>query len=249
MPDGTPILSDETLIKEYSETKVDTLHLKNLFHLGEDRYLTSLMLERFPEKRMEYVDRAICYTIIPDEFAVLLSQRRRWINSTFHNLFELVRAKNKLCGTFICSMRLLVGLDFLSAMVTPVSLSYFYFVVLRSMILGAFADSLILFIGFLGLFGTHLVIIFLRKEFEFVMWMLIYIVFSMPIFSIVLPLYAFWVSLILMLIPFLICSTWMISVGGPPEDQKQLMKRILLLMKNHSSRLTFTFRRHLMPTS
>lgn len=44
-----------------------------------------------------FVPDALCHTVVPDTFKVLLSQRRRWINSTVHNLLELVRVHN-LCG-------------------------------------------------------------------------------------------------------------------------------------------------------
>ncbi|KAG6912498.1 hypothetical protein DXG01_014171 [Tephrocybe rancida] len=36
------------IIEDYSENHVDTLHMKNLLHFGEDRYLTTLLLKHFP---------------------------------------------------------------------------------------------------------------------------------------------------------------------------------------------------------
>lgn len=45
--------------------------------------------------------------MVPDTFRVLLSQRRRWINSTVHNLFELLLVRD-LCGTFCFSMQFVV---------------------------------------------------------------------------------------------------------------------------------------------
>ena len=36
------------IIEEYAEPNVDTLHKKNLFSLGEDRFLTTLMMKHFP---------------------------------------------------------------------------------------------------------------------------------------------------------------------------------------------------------
>ncbi|RKO92904.1 chitin synthase-domain-containing protein, partial [Blyttiomyces helicus] len=99
-----PILANPDVVEEYSENVVDTLHKKNLLLLGEDRYLTTLMLRAFPKRRTIFVPQAICKTVVPDTFAVLLSQRRRWINSTIHNLLELVLVKD-LCGTFCFSMQ------------------------------------------------------------------------------------------------------------------------------------------------
>ncbi|KAJ1941438.1 Chitin synthase, class 3, partial [Linderina pennispora] len=77
-----PILANPDIVENYSENVVDTLHRKNLLLLGEDRYLTTLMLRTFPKRKMMFVPSAVCKTIVPDEFKVLLSQRRRWINST-----------------------------------------------------------------------------------------------------------------------------------------------------------------------
>src|ERR1700679_4206305 len=36
-----PLLISNQLVNDYSENRVDTLHIKNLLHLGEDRYLSS----------------------------------------------------------------------------------------------------------------------------------------------------------------------------------------------------------------
>lgn len=51
-----------------------------------------------------YVPQAQCKTVVPDLFRVLLSQRRRWINSTVHNLMELVLVSD-LCGIACLSMQ------------------------------------------------------------------------------------------------------------------------------------------------
>ena len=92
-----PVLISPAVITDYSENVVDTLHLKNLLHLGEDRYLTTLMMKHFPKMKTTFCQDARCTTYAPEKWAVLLSQRRRWINSTVHNLVELLRLQ-ELCG-------------------------------------------------------------------------------------------------------------------------------------------------------
>lgn len=82
--DWVPVLANPDIVADYSESVVDTLHKKNLLLLGEDRYLTTLMLRTFPKRKMIFVPKSICKTQVPAEFKVLLSQRRRWINSTIH---------------------------------------------------------------------------------------------------------------------------------------------------------------------
>ncbi|KAJ3293705.1 hypothetical protein HDU79_011995 [Rhizoclosmatium sp. JEL0117] len=91
-----PVIANPDIVEEYSENMVDTLHKKNLLLLGEDRFLSTMMLRTFPKRKLVYVPSAICKTVVPDKFKILLSQRRRWINSTVHNLAELVRMRD-LC--------------------------------------------------------------------------------------------------------------------------------------------------------
>lgn len=72
------LLVNENVITQYEDNNVDTLHKKNLLSLGEDRYLTTLLLKEFPSFRTKFSRDAVCQTIVPDTFDVLLSQRRRW---------------------------------------------------------------------------------------------------------------------------------------------------------------------------
>ena len=107
-----PILANPDIVEHYSENVVDTLHKKNLLLLGEDRYLTTLLLKTFPKRKNMFCPQAVCKTIVPDTFRVLLSQRRRWINSTVHNLCELVFLP-ELFGFCCFSMRFFVFIDLL----------------------------------------------------------------------------------------------------------------------------------------
>jgi chitin synthase len=108
-----PILANPDIIEQYSTNVVYTLHQKNLLLLGEDRFLTTIMMRQFPNRNTNYVPQAYCRTIVPSDFKTLLSQRRRWINSTIHNLMELSMVKN-LCGTFCFSMQVKLNLISLS---------------------------------------------------------------------------------------------------------------------------------------
>ncbi|KAH6911179.1 chitin synthase [Coprinopsis sp. MPI-PUGE-AT-0042] len=67
-----PILANPDIVEHYSENVVDTLHKKNLLLLGEDRYLTTLMLKTFPKRKNMFCPQAVCKTIVPDTFRVLL---------------------------------------------------------------------------------------------------------------------------------------------------------------------------------
>lgn len=118
-----PILANPDIVEHYSENVVDTLHKKNLLLLGEDRYLSTLMLKTFPKRKQVFVPQAVCKTTVPDQFSVLLSQRRRWINSTVHNLMELVLVRD-LCGTFCFSMQFVVFIELVGTLVLPAAISF-----------------------------------------------------------------------------------------------------------------------------
>ena len=118
-----PILANPDVVEHYSENVVDTLHKKNLLLLGEDRYLSTLMLKTFPKRKQVFVPQAVCKTTVPEQFSVLLSQRRRWINSTVHNLMELIFVRD-LCGTFCFSMQFVVFIELVGTLVLPAAITF-----------------------------------------------------------------------------------------------------------------------------
>ncbi|KAH8692128.1 chitin synthase [Talaromyces proteolyticus] len=184
-----PILANPDIVEHYSENVVDTLHKKNLLLLGEDRYLTTLMLRTFPKRKQVFVPQAVCKTTVPDKFKVLLSQRRRWINSTVHNLFELVLVRD-LCGTFCFSMQFVVGVELIGTLVLPAAISFTFYVVIISIIRKPVQIiPLVLLALILGLPGVLIVIT--ANRFVYVLWMLIYLL-SLPVWNFVLPVYAYW---------------------------------------------------------
>src|SRR6267154_1059426 len=89
-----PSIVEPGIVREYSQSEVTTLHQQNLLPLGEDSFLTIILLRTFPGREMMFLPQAKCRTVVPDTFKSLLSQRRRGINSTIHNLKELVLVRN-----------------------------------------------------------------------------------------------------------------------------------------------------------
>ncbi|KAI0830869.1 glycosyltransferase family 2 protein [Trametes gibbosa] len=185
-----PVLANPDVVEHYSENVVDTLHKKNLLLLGEDRYLTTLMLKTFPKRKNVFCPQAVCKTIVPDTFGVLLSQRRRWINSTIHNLAELLLVRD-LCGTFCFSMQFVVGMELAGTLVLPAAISFTIYLIISSIIPGGPNTTipLILLAIVLGLPG--LLIVITSRKVAYVGWMLIYLL-SLPIWNGILPSYSFW---------------------------------------------------------
>lgn len=184
-----PILANPDIVERYSDNCTTTVHKKNLLLLGEDRFLSSLMLKTFPKRKQVFVAKAACKTIAPDKFKVLLSQRRRWINSTIHNLMELVLI-NDLCGTFCFSMQFVIGIELIGTMVLPVAICFTIYVIVFSIVSKPVPIlSLVLLAIILGLPG--LIIIVTATRVSYLIWLVIYLL-ALPIWNLVLPTYAYW---------------------------------------------------------
>ena len=89
--DDRPLIACDFVYGTYARNNITSLHEKNLYHLGEDRMLTTLLLQHFSDMKLSFVPEVLFWKIVPHKFQVFLSQRRCWINSTFHNMWELLK--------------------------------------------------------------------------------------------------------------------------------------------------------------
>ncbi|KAJ7860378.1 glycosyltransferase family 2 protein [Mycena olivaceomarginata] len=186
---GRPILISNRIIDEYAEPNVDTLHKKNLFSLGEDRFLTTLIMKHFPTFKTKFCPDAIAHTVAPESWKVLFSQRRRWINSTVHNLCELVLLP-ELFGFCCFSMRFFVFIDLLGTLILPATVVYLaYLIITVATTAAPFPTIAIIMIGIT--YGLQAIIFILKREFMLVGWLVVYIL-SYPVYSFFLPVYSFW---------------------------------------------------------
>lgn len=189
-----PLLVHDAIVEEYAVVNVNTLHKKNLLTLGEDRYLTTLILKAFPRMKTKFTASTACSTFVPESFSVLLSQRRRWINSTFHNLFELIWLQ-ELCGFCCFSMRFVVLIDLISTIIMPATVVYLgyliYLTVLAVIKNEGFDLVLVSLILIACIYGLQAIVFILKKEFSHIVWMLLYIL-AIPLFGFFLPIYSFW---------------------------------------------------------
>jgi chitin synthase len=188
--DGKPLLADDHVYAEYLRNDIDSLHEQNLFHLGEDRMLTTLLLHFFPGMFLSYVPEAQCWTITPHTLRILLSQRRRWINSTYHNLLELTKVKT-MCGVCCCSMKTVVYLDLIACMILPASTVYAVYLIFL-VAAGKTQFSLLLLVLYGLLIGVQLVVFIVRSRYDFLFWFIFFTIIGVPVFYFILPLYAFW---------------------------------------------------------
>ena len=186
---GRPLIISDKVISEYADNDIDTLHKKNLLALGEDRYLTTLMTKHFPSMSYKFVPDAYASTAAPETWGVLLSQRRRWINSTIHNLVELAWLDD-LCGFCCFGMRFVVMVDLLGTVILPATCVYLGYLIYR---LASHSGPIpYISIGILaGVYGLQAIIFILKRQWQHVGWMIIYLM-GFLLFSFVLPLYSFW---------------------------------------------------------
>ncbi|RDL39932.1 Uncharacterized protein BP5553_04272 [Venustampulla echinocandica] len=186
---GKPLIISDAVLNEYSDCVVDTLHKKNLLSLGEDRYLTTLMTKHFPYMSYKFIPDAYACTAAPETWSVLLSQRRRWINSTIHNLAELVWLK-ELCGFCCFSMRFVVFIDLFGTIILPATCAYLVYLIYRlATNTGQFPIISIVMLA--AVYGLQALVFILKRQWQHIGWMIIYIL-AFPIYSFVLPVYSFW---------------------------------------------------------
>lgn len=190
-----PLLVHPDIIDRYGECIDDpasytSIHKRNLLHLGEDRYLTTLLLSQFPKRKLVFVPNAICRTVVPDKFSVLLSQRRRWINSTVHNLLQLLKVRG-LCGAFCCSMHFVILLELLGAILLPACVLSTYYLLFMLIVFKDDRVILSLALTLAILLLQAILIMFTSCKWSYLKWM-IYYVFAIPIWNFIFPCYAFW---------------------------------------------------------
>lgn len=187
-----PLLVAPKIIKDYSATDVDTLHKKNLLTLGEDRYLTTLLLKHCPSMKTIYVDNSHCHTQVPVYWHIFLSQRRRWINSTLHNLMELLSVSH-LAGCGLVSLRFVVLLELLTTIIMPASIVYLYYLCVM-LIMQTETLQIISIFMLGGIYALQLLLILISLEWQMVLYMILYVLcqFPFPLLSVVLPLYSFY---------------------------------------------------------
>ncbi|ELA41774.1 uncharacterized protein VICG_01126 [Vittaforma corneae ATCC 50505] len=183
-----PLLANPLIVNAYSVYEAKTLHEQNLLHLGEDRYLTTLLMKNFYKRKLIFVPSAKCSTYVPADYKTLRSQRRRWINSTIHNMFELV-CVDKLCGTFCFSMQFAIGFELFGTLTLPAAIVFTGVLLVSAFITEPAWIPLIMLVALLGL--PAVLIMLTTFEIQYWFWLIIYI-FALPIWNFFLPVYAFW---------------------------------------------------------
>jgi len=148
-----------------------------------------LMTKHFPYMSYKFIPDAYANTAAPETWNVLLSQRRRWINSTIHNLVELMFLK-EMCGFCFFSMRFIVFIDLFGTILLPSTCAYIAYLIYEAATPGgAFPKISIIMIA--AVYGLQALIFLIKRQWQHIGWMVIYML-AYPIYSFVLPVYSFW---------------------------------------------------------
>ncbi|KAF8887281.1 chitin synthase-domain-containing protein [Gymnopilus junonius] len=177
-----------SLYREYAE-RMWIRCTKELFSLGEDRFLTTLLMKHFPTYKTKFQPDATAHTMAPESWRVLFSQRRRWINSTVHNLCELIILP-ELFGFCCFSMRFFVFIDLVGTMILPATVVYLIYLIVVVAIRAAALPTIAL-VMLAVTYGLQAIIFIIKREFMLVGWMVVYLL-SYPVYSFFLPVYSFW---------------------------------------------------------
>lgn len=180
-------LLNEQLISEYSQKKYNNIYKGNLLELGEDRYLTNLLLKYYPEHKTSYIQSAQCMTNVPQDFFTLLSQRRRWTNSmVFCNFMLLFNSPNydihkKMIFLFVLTFQLYLCFMF------PLLISLSIYHLVLNIIYGT--NTIVLIQTILFLLTPTILCIILGKL-EMIIYSIPFILLQ-PIYGIIIPIYSF----------------------------------------------------------
>lgn len=189
----TEYICNPKVIEKYEIEDVSNIINANITKLGEDRYLTNILTETFPEKTTDYLETAKCSTRCPENLSTLVSQRRRWTNSLLFcnfNLLLKVPKFNKTSKKIIFFMivfyeiTLVVIFPFI-LLVSYIKLGYF----LKSLFLGLDLDIYSIVITSLcSIIPTFLSILFF--SFGNVLNSFVFTV-TLWLYSILIPFYSF----------------------------------------------------------
>jgi chitin synthase len=132
------------------------------------------MMKNFPSMILCFSGDAKCKTVVPDRWSVLVSQRRRWINSTVHNLTELLMLP-QLCGFCCLSMRFVVFLDLFATFVQPAAVVYIGYLIFTFLAQEDETNAvpLIPLIMIASIYGLQVIIFLLQREWQHIGWMII----------------------------------------------------------------------------
>lgn len=172
-----PFITSEIL--EIYNKQPHSLVEANVLKFGEDRYLTNLLIQHYPDYKISYTNATTCQTVVPTGFFNLIKQRIRWTNSLIFCHIHM------LLGKFI-SFRLyfLIIYELFICLVIPTMIIISIVDIILYSVTYGYSLFLIIFTGNLILFELYITISVL--EFKQILYFIIFLPLSW-IFTILIP--------------------------------------------------------------
>ncbi|KAI9470962.1 MAG: chitin synthase-domain-containing protein, partial [Benjaminiella poitrasii] len=184
-----PCCIQPTVLRGFAAPRPDTMHTENVLLLGEEQYFGIILLRSNPQHRLAFEPEAVAYATLPTNFFALQALQIRNIRSAFHVQIEFQHvAKHMGIMYWIVSFTKLIDMIFSMPIIVylyTIFIRYFKFKDLAyAIIAGSFTCLIILYIFYF----------IIRRQFKYVLWFVIYGLFSVPIFGVLFPILAIWRS-------------------------------------------------------
>lgn len=183
---GDSTLINEKIISQYTKD-ASSLIEKNLLDLGEDRYLTALLINEYPDNHMAYISHAKCYTNVPNTMKILLDQRRRWTNSLIACLLFMFSAPPKQKFIKHLALYTIIITELFIIFILPIVIIIGLLNTTISLTLQGF--SLLPLLITVGIILLNLILSLLVFKFDMILPFIPFLI-SLPFFSIIIPIYS-----------------------------------------------------------
>ncbi len=181
------LLCNQKMIQEYTKTDIkNNVYHGNLYELGEDRFLTNLLLKYNPEMKTSYIEAAKCKTDVPENYNVLLCQRRRWTNSLISCNIMLLFNTPRYNILQKIAFRIILLLELYLCFIFPLLISLSIYNIVYNIINGFVIVVLIQTIIFIC---APIIICIISGKMEMILYALPFILLQ-PFYSIIIPIYS-----------------------------------------------------------
>ncbi|CAO3676595.1 unnamed protein product [Rhizopus stolonifer] len=178
-----------TVIRGICTPQPNTMHMQNVLLLGEEKYLSIVLLTSHPGHQLGFEPDAEGYATLPNSFRSLQGLQVRNLRATFHILLEMNRVSWRLGFRYwLVSTFELIDMIFS----TPVTV-YLYVIFVRS-VQGFGMSYTLIACAFSGLMAIHMLVFLVRRQVKYILWFALYCILSIPIFVVWFPILALWQS-------------------------------------------------------
>ncbi|KAI7869045.1 chitin synthase-domain-containing protein [Spinellus fusiger] len=178
-----------TVLRGFATLQASTMHTMNVLLQGEDLCLAAVLLQSHPTYHLGFEPEAIAYTSLPTEFFLMQGSQLRHFRAALHCRLNMQRVAYQLgVGYWLMSVSHLADIIFYMPTIV-----YLYLIYIR-FFLQVGLTYIIVAACFTGLFVLHIMYFLMKRQFRYVLWLTLYCLLAVPLFSIWFPMAAAWCS-------------------------------------------------------